>query len=695
MLLRVKTFFDNKCSKILYDSRAAAHKAANIWQTFISKETYLPYNLKLYLLNIIDKGLKHTQIYYFLLCNKKRKQIIKKRKFFLNNLSKQIRNYNNHYLNNRLKKHKLFFDGKDYKLKYPLDIDQRLAIIKDEKHNLVIAAAGSGKTSVITSRIVYLLRKDDKVTKTKILALAFTRAAANEMQERLYRNYSVNINISTFHKLGRSIIVEATGKQPSLLFDNKDADKKHKNFLKNVFLNCLKNRRIQKFLIEYLQNFVGIDVNFYISEYDTNIEEYGLRENKIYDWLAQDSKHLKSIIRQYLISQKDKSIHKDIHYIKINYSDFVEKVYQLRESSFEILKLISSFITLAKSNFFKPGDIHKRLNSNKYDDEQILFGRLANKVYIMYEQTMKKQGKIDFNDMINQAIDIIKSNPKKYKDRYEHILIDEFQDISKQRMELIKCFVNTNSNTKLFCVGDDWQSIYRFTGSEVEYFVDFNKYFPNPAISFLKTNYRCSKTTIDASNKLISNNKHQIKKQVIANSTQQKKILLYEIDNYFHYFAPIQIQHAKNLIYKLIKKGVLEQEILVLSRFKRNIKDLKQKCIDNRIKIFSKEKNNCGVRFYTVHSSKGLEAKHVIILDVISGTYGFPCEIENPKILEPARQNVASNLFDEERRLFYVALTRSKKNIYIYTCKDKHSIFLDEIKNYTDTKETIQYIPFK
>ena len=113
--------------------------------------------------------------------------------------------------------------------------------------------------------------------------------------------------------------------------------------------------------------------------------------------------------------------------------------------------------------------------------------------------------------------------------RYDHILIDEFQDISNQRLELIKCFVNEKTNTKLFCVGDDWQSIYKFSGSELSFFVDFERFFEQPAVTNLKINYRSIKSIVDVSTKLINNNANQRLKEINARDKKERKIVYVKI----------------------------------------------------------------------------------------------------------------------------------------------------------------------
>jgi superfamily I DNA/RNA helicase len=695
MFNNIKQEFINQRRQMFSNTLTAIKKITYKWSGFKRNNTYLSYNCKTSFLRIVAKGINNTKSPLSLLFNSESKKVLNKRRKILNNYKEVIKNYNNSFIQKRLKEHASFFDGKDDNLKYPLDSDQRIAIIKDDKHNLVVAAAGSGKTSVITSRIAYLVRRKDKVNNTRILALAFTRAAAVEMQERLLKNYKININISTFHKLGRSIIAEKTQKQPKLLFDGESSSFNFQKLIRAIFYECLKQKKNQELLIEYLRDFLNEEVDFYIPEYNAYIRQYGINNNKLYNWLTMKGNGLKNDLKQYLKSQEFKKPEKNINYIHVKYSEFIERIFQLKEDTFEILKLCSTFIKLAKSNLFGPSDIKRRLENKSLNKKQVTFGKLALGIYKKYEQFLKRKDKIDFNDMINQAIDITKSDPSKYLNRYDHILIDEFQDISNQRMKLIKSFINRQSNTRLFCVGDDWQSIYRFTGSEVEFFVNFEKYFPNPEVTYLAKNYRCSQTIIKVSNKLISHNKKQINKHVIAFSKKCGKVILYEVDNISRYSAPIQVQHVYNLISNLIEKGEKTEEIMVLSRFRRINEDLRKKCIKNKIPVLNEKNKTKGIKLYTAHSSKGLEAKHVIILNAISGTYGFPCEIEDPQVLDLAKRRKGDKSFDEERRLFYVALTRTKECLYIYTHKDKRSVFLDEIKQYLKEEESIRYIEFE
>ena len=304
---------------------------------------------------------------------------------------------------------------------------------------------------------------------------------------------------------------------------------------------------------------------------------------------------------------------------------------------------------------------------------------MALEVFKRYRNHLKTNDKIDFNDMINDAVDFVKKNPEKYINMYDHILVDEFQDISYQRLQLIKGFVNENSNTKLFCVGDDWQSIYQFTGSDVRFFTNFDEFFDNPEITYLKTNYRSSVRIVDMSNELISHNKEQIKKLIYSNNPPGLQPLYFELSRRFAYGFKSQIPHVYELIKDLMDEGVKPNKIMVLSRFNKFLQELEIYCGARGIPT---EYKAGGVRFYSAHSAKGSECKHVILTDITSGLYGFPCEIQDSSVMEVAKRFKPQKYIEEERRLFYVALTRSKRYLYLYSIEGNNSIFLDEIKSH-------------
>ena len=246
---------------------------------------------------------------------------------------------------------------------------------------------------------------------------------------------------------------------------------------------------------------------------------------------------------------------------------------------------------------------------------------------------------IDYNEMIIQATNLIKNH--KYKN-YKYIIIDEYQDISFIRYQLIKAIIN-QTKAKLLAVGDDWQSIYGFSGSRIDLFTNFKLYFPYSSIMYLVNTYRNSQKLLDYTTKFILKNPNQIKKNLKSNKKDDKPII-------FLYYISIS-QTIKNLLPKL--KG----KILILGRNNQDINLLKDKEIIIR-KNEIIEYKNYQAKYMTVHKSKGLEYDNVIIINMKNELLGFPSQIKEPLYLNYI--NNETYQYAEERRLFYVALTRTK-----------------------------------
>jgi DNA helicase-4 len=292
-------------------------------------------------------------------------------------------------------------------------------------------------------------------------------------------------------------------------------------------------------------------------------------------------------------------------------------------------------------------------------------------------------------------------------DVYDHILIDEYQDISAQRYKLIRKLMEHNPKCRLFCVGDDWQSIMGFSGSNLNFFVNFEQHFENPAITKISTNYRSVKTIVDAGAELIRNNTNcQIQKPTKSYRKDVKPIRVLRSPHKQHYENKYHHQTAEdclNRIANYLQNGYKPRDILILSRCMRtrttggyrflpNVGILLEKAKDNGVKLVSENADAQNkVRLLTAHKSKGLEAKVVFLLNVTKGLLGFPCEIEDSSIYEPARENYPpQDQKEEERRLFYVAMTRAIEDLYIYTWEPAMSEFLEEIADYT-TEERLNY----
>ena len=321
----------------------------------------------------------------------------------------------------------------------------------------------------------------------------------------------------------------------------------------------------------------------------------------------------------------------------------------------EYEKLFSKFIKLLKTNNYSLKsfiEFKKRIFFRK----ERLFLSIALNIFLVYQNELKSCGLIDFDDMIIQARDTILNGG--FIKQYKYIIIDEFQDTSYIRYLLIKSIID-KTDANIMAVGDDFQSIYKFTGCDIDLFVNFDKYFQDSKILKIQNTYRNSQELIQTAGLFVMKNDFQIKK----NLTSSKKN-----------FKPIKIVNGDNLE-KLL--NIIDGNIMILMRNNFDIKKYLNKNITyshNQIK-FKNKTFNC----YTVHRSKGLEEDNVIVLNVVNDKFGFPNKIVDNKIMRLVSRSRDNYDFSEERRLFYVALTRTKNNVYLLTDKYKYSIFIKEL----------------
>lgn len=301
-------------------------------------------------------------------------------------------------------------------------------------------------------------------------------------------------------------------------------------------------------------------------------------------------------------------------------------------------KLIITFINLFKTNNY---NIDYFLKIKK--EKSII--RIIIDIYILYEDELKSTNSLDFNDMLKIAIEKIKT--KKIKN-IKYIVVDEYQDTSYVRYLLIKA-IQEKTKAKLLCVGDDYQSIYRFTGCNLEMFIRFKKYFKHSKILKISNTYRNSQELIDVAGFFIQKNKKQIYKVLKSNK---------------HINKPIKIMYGNDLN-KLLKK-IKENNILILGRNNFDI---------NRYN-YTSGKN---IKYMTIHKSKGLEEDAVVIINLKDDILGIPNKIKDNKLLNYVNMYKQEYPYDEERRLFYVAMTRTKGNLYLLVDKNSPSIFIKEL----------------
>ena len=802
-------FLRKKEHEILKNSKNAIKLFETEWKKFLKKDTYLIYDDKIDFQDLVRKGQNKTKIPWYFFWNSKLKSNLQFNLEQLRDYEGKILIYNLNFIIQRKIKYKDLFKKHDL----TLDDDQQTAIITDDKHNLVVAGAGSGKTEVLITRIAYLIKRKDDIRPKRILALAFQTKAANEMKERLKKRYNIDVEIRTFHSLGNKILKDTSKikglKAPKLEYET---DRKYQIYIQSLFnKESAKNKTFQNTIVNFMKHFEDDEVikektdfkkkeefykyqrnltytaldgtkvkseaerkimnffiihnlngkrikiiyenpanwmkykkedgtdyipkpDFYFPEYDLYLEHWAIGKNgKVPEWFSGDNPtkeytknmnikkekyklnektlfetsqadyengNFHEILKErFITALKQTKPNEEFNLENISYEELVKRVWNdCKEFVKKISMNISRFVVIAKTYRLYPQDIEKRLKNEKWSKKQIAFAKIANTIYNKYQKGLEKNNYIDFSDMINKAVDYLRKYKKLYNNEYDHILVDEFQDISAQRYELINELMNKNSKCKLFCVGDDWQSIMGFAGSNLDYFINFKKYFPHPVRTDLTKNYRSIKSVVNVGAHIIKHNKGQILKKTIPGNPKLKEterpIMVYSSNKY--QYLKYYEQIAKNCLEKINemhKKGCSYDDFLVLMRIASENKMIWRFIIDYakklRIPIITESHKEVPnrVKFMSVHRSKGLQAKVVIVLNVDKGLYGFPCELENPDIFMPAIENNDGLREEEERRLFYVAVTRAKEEVIMYTQKGSESKFVTEIKDFIKREE--------
>ncbi len=378
--------------------------------------------------------------------------------------------------------------------------------------------------------------------------------------------------------------------------------------------------------------------------------------------ILHDNNFVYSIARDSLINyitdeffliddNKTKKLLIDYYDNKYTYEEIIKN-----KELFIIKNNIMSLIKMIKCNNLSISKMIKLRNKciNKKDK---IFYYFVISIYRLYEEELASELKIDFDDMIIYAKELIKKNG--FRKNYKYILIDEYQDISKIRFELIVEILN-NTNAKLMCVGDDYQAIYGFSGSNLKIFLEFFKYFPNGTRIDIKNTYRNSYELVHTSTKFIKRNPYQLRKNIHANFLLKYPVVLVYYDDF--------IKTYNNLFNYLYLEN--ERKVLVLARYNKDLEEVKKE-----------EHQGIETRYLTVHMAKGLEEDSVVLIKFSNDYLGFPSKIENNILLSYINDADEDIPYAEERRLFYVALTRCKKRIYILVPKDNPSIFLKEIKS--------------
>ncbi len=349
---------------------------------------------------------------------------------------------------------------------------------------------------------------------------------------------------------------------------------------------------------------------------------------------------------------------------------------------YKLIFFMMNFIEQYKTSGYDEGDfdiLRKRTDNQR----TLLFLDIAQKVYTYYQSVLKQNNQIDFADMINDAHFYLQEIEKQHIDlSYKYIIIDEFQDIARQRFNLTKRLSKV-TNAKVVAVGDDWQSIYAFSGSDITLFTRFLELMGSGTELKITHTYRNSQELINIAGSFIQKNSSQIRKQLISPKKLDDPVVVKVFDDTqkpMYYLA----EAIEKVIGNIIGEYGEKSSILLIGRYNYDMYKLYNtrkfsEGANNR--VYSLKYPGANIYYMTAHSSKGLGYDNVILINLFDGKYGFPCQIEDDPIIKLVTYEDTSMPFAEERRLFYVALTRTKNRVYLMAPKTRPSRFLVELIN--------------
>jgi DNA helicase-4 len=645
----------------------------------------------------------------------------------------------------------------------PLTDEQVEAVVCFDNRVQVLAAAGSGKTSVMVARAAYAVHRG-LVTPDRILLLAFNRVAATELQERIVARFasagldSTGVRASTFHAFGLDVIGRATGEKPRLarwLDQGEDVQmvlrivsdlrttsasfRYHWELYRTLFANAPTSldekepdgydratgqtgyrtfagevvkshgeRLIANFLYLNGVNYVyerPYEVNgrriassarseyrpdFYYPDVDVWHEHWALdrdgRPPAAFPGYAQDMAWKRRIHGQYGTTLVEST------WAEVMFGDGLAK---LRDrltglgltftwdpdrpardrwvkpvADEDLARMVRTFMAHVKSNSWTAETLQRRLTAelaHLAGFRTRLFLDLYWQVHQEWEQQLAADRSVDFEDMVVQAATYLEAGEVSCP--YDLILVDEFQDMSQARARVVRALVN-RPGSFLLAVGDDWQAINRFAGSDISVMTGFETWFGQGRQLALTTTFRCTQTICDVARRFVMRNPAQFKKAMQSvHPDPGPPVTVVRTDN----AAGALVGYLNDLSARVSAGTILtgpsgRVSVNVLGRygFERDV-------------LPSRLPSNLQVTFRTVHGSKGLEADYIVIPGLITGTYGFPSTIADDPVLDLAMPAPESFRHAEERRLLYVALTRARREVTIITSPTRMSPFVVEL----------------
>ncbi len=668
---------------------------------------------------------------------------------FLDDPVRFLERANNAFVANELGRSQQFFDRIEAR---PLTDEQRRAVVIDGDRNLVVAAAGSGKTSAIVAKAGWLLHRGYR-RPPDLLLLAFARDARKELEERLRKRLgddaAPDMTVSTFHSLGLAIIGKAEGRRPALAKVAEDdralagllkrivADLRTDRTLSATLLNwfqeqfapyrsqsefqtwgaywdyirryeirSLKGEKVKSFEECEIANFLylqGVNYeyeriyehttgtpgkgpyrpDFYLPDAAIYIEHFGIDANGKTAPFVPQQEYLRSMAwKRQLHAERGTTLIETFSHehaagtLTQNLAAKLQahgvslspippaKVFAVLEEQGRIdpfIRLLATFLHHYKGARLTFSEVATRAANAPDRARAAAFLAVFEPIFTRYQETLAQSGQIDFHDMIDRATDHVEAG--RYRSPFGYLLVDEFQDISPDRARLLKALLDRVPGSQLFAVGDDWQAIYRFAGSDIGIMREFGKRFGDSEDLRLETTFRCADRIAAVATKFVLHNPAQLPKTVRSERKADEPRI--------HVGLPSKLKEALDRIAGDAAKHEGPSSVLVLGRYRHTLPQ-------NRATL-AKHYPSLRFDYRTVHRSKGLEADYVVLLGLCSGKYGFPAEIEDDPLLDLVLASAEGYPDAEERRLLYVAVTRARRHVFLLVENGPPSSFAVEL----------------
>ena len=661
---------------------------------------------------------------------------------------------NEAFVENELVRSRELFDRIEAR---PLTDEQRKAVVVDEKRNLVVAAAGSGKTSVLVAKAGWLVRREYRKP-SELLLLAFARDARNEMEERiracLGANAAKGITVRTFHSLGMAIIGEAEGRRPAL-GRTAESDRALFDVLKGIVAELLADGALSEKVLEWFQdqfapyssqhefenwgaywnyirrneirslkgdevksyeeceiaNFLYLNgvayeyeapyehetataenrqykPDFHLPDHGIYIEHFGLdaegntapfvdREKYLEEMAWKRGVHAERGTVLVETFTRDRAEGRLLRNLETKLAEHgVELTPLPREQVFAVLeeqgridpfiRVLATFLQHFKGSRLSLEEVAQRARSLDDEGRAEAFLTVFGPVFERYRETLARAQEIDFHDMINRATEHVEAG--RYKSPFGYILVDEFQDISPARARLLKALLDSAPGSQLFAVGDDWQAIYRFGGSDIAVMREFGDRFGAFERIDLETTFRCSDRIAAVATDFVLRNPAQIRKTVRATRKADGPAV--------HVGLPGngELSLLKEALDRIAEDAARRDgasDVLLLGRY-RHLQPL-------NLRSLAKQYPGLRLTWMTVHRSKGLEADYAAVLGLCAGKFGFPVEMADDPLLDLVMAAPEAHANAEERRLLYVALTRARRLVFLLAEGGPPSSFVTEL----------------